>query len=182
MNEYDFDLIFKLDDRELSDNCLDSLFDAGCDDATISIGMKGYLGLNFCRNSNDIKTAISTAINDVLKVLPHAQLERAEPDLLNLSELAFFFNFTKQNMRKYARGEITSVTNQFPKPAIAGKTSYWHVAEIAQWFNEQSVREINSSKIDTLFALWSLNQANDILHQPNPEMTESFTSLLKSVA
>ena len=146
------------------------------------IGKVGYLGLNFVRAAQNAESALETAIRDVKKAIPHAHLERAEPDLLNLSELGFLFDFSKQNMRKYARGEIASVTEEFPSPVITGKASYWHAAEIAQWLKEQGVRKIADKEIEMLFTIWSLNQANELLHQPNPEMTQTFTRLLQSVA
>ena len=182
MNEYTFELIFKLEHGEQSDQYLDAIYEAGCSDATILTGKVGYLGLSFFRKAKNAKNAIETAIVDVIKAIPHAHLEHAEPDLLNLSELAYLFGFSKQNMRKYARGEISSINKEFPSPVITGKTSYWHAAEIAQWLNEQGVRKINDSEIELLFTIWSLNHANELLHQPNPEMTRAFTRLLQSVA
>jgi hypothetical protein len=101
---------------------------------------------------------------------------------MNLSELAFQFQFTKQNMRKYARGETTSVPKDFPAPVISGKTSYWHAAEVAHWLSAQGVAEIDKNTMEALVTLWSLNQANELLHQPNPEMTATFTDFLQSVA
>lgn len=182
MTEYTFELIFKLNKGESPDLHLDALYVAGCDDATVGTGVLGYLGLNFIRESTSAQTAVETAIKNVKQAIPHAQLERAAPDLLNLSELAFLFGFTKQNMRKYARGEITSVTEDFPSPVITGKTSYWHAAKIAQWLNEQGVVKISDGMLNTLLTLWSLNQAREFLQRPDPQMTASFTALLQSVA
>ena len=182
MTEYTFELIFKLNKDEQPELYIDRLYEAGCDDATVSVGAIGYLGLSFIREAKSAKKALETAIKNVKQGIPHAQLERAAPDLLNLSELAFLFGFTKQNMRKYARGEITSVTKEFPTPVINGKTSYWHAAKIGQWLNEQGIMKISDEILDTLLTLWSLNQANEFLHRPDPEMTDSFTSLLQSVA
>ena len=85
-------------------------------------------------------------------------------------------------MRKYARGEIVTIEDGFPSAVITGKSSYWHAAEIAQWLNEQNIRKIEDTTIEVLFAIWSLNQANQIIHQPNPEMTNAFSELLMNVA
>lgn len=182
MGEYTFDLMFKLAKGEEPNTYLDALYEAGCDDAVILTGEIGCLGLCFIREADTAQNAIKSAIKDVKSAISHAQLEHAKPDLVNLSELAFLFNFTKQNMRKYARGEIASVTDDFPAPVVTGKTSYWHAAEIAQWLNNQKVTNINPNKMETLFAIWSLNQANELLHQIDPEMTKTFTTFLKSVA
>ncbi|NQZ07455.1 MAG: DNA-binding protein [Algicola sp.] len=182
MTEYTFELIFKLNKGESPDQHLDVLYEAGCDDATVGTGVHGFLGLSFIRESTCVQTAVETAIKNVKQAIPHAQLERAAPDLLNLSELAFLFGFTKQNMRKYARGEVTSVTKDFPTPVITGKTSYWHAARIAHWLNEQGVVKISDDKLNTLLALWSLNQAIERLQRPDLQMTDNFTALLQSAA
>jgi len=182
MNEYTFELMFKLSSGEAPEQYLDALYEAGCDDALASTGLTGYLGLAFVREAKTAKNAIVTAIKSIKQAIPHAQLERAAPDLMNLSELAFQFQFTKQNMRKYARGETTSVPKDFPAPVISGKTSYWHAAEVAHWLSAQGVAEIDKNTMEALVTLWSLNQANELLHQPNPEMTATFTDFLQSVA
>ena len=182
MTEYTFELIFKLKKGESPDLHLDALYEAGCDDATVGTGALGFLGLSFIRQSTSAQTALESAIKNVKQAVPHARLERAAPDLLNLSELAFLFGFTKQNMRKYARGEVAAVTEDFPIPVIAGKTSYWHAAKIAYWLNEQRVVKITDATLETLSALRSLNQASEYLQRPDPQMTDNFTSLLQSVA
>ena len=182
MNEYTFELIFKLTPREAPDTYLDALHEAKCDDALVSTGLSGYLGLTFIREAKNAKSAVETAIMSVKQAIPHAKLERAAPDLVNLSELAFLFQFTKQNMRKYARGEITSVSEDFPAPVVAGKTSYWHAAEVAQWLKAQAVTDMGDTIMETLLTVWSLNQANELLHQPDPKMTATFTTFLKGVA
>jgi len=51
MNEYNFDLTFKLGQGERPDNYLDALYETGCDDSTVFTGKLGYLGLNFFRNA-----------------------------------------------------------------------------------------------------------------------------------
>jgi predicted DNA-binding transcriptional regulator AlpA len=182
MTEYTFELIFKLNKGESPNLHLDALYEAGCDDANVGTGAAGYLGLSFMRESTSVQTAVETAITNVKQAIPHAQLERAAPDLLNLSELAFLFGFTKQNMRKYARGEVASLTKDFPSPVITGKTSYWHAAKIAQWLNEQRVVKINDDVLNTLLTLWSLNQAIERLQRPDLKMTDNFTALLQSAA
>ena len=83
-------------------------------------------------------------------------------------------------MRKYARGEIVSVIKDFPTPVITGKASYWHAAKIAQWLNEHKVVKISDDMLNTLLALWSLNQASEFLQQQNPQMTANFINLLQS--
>ena len=66
---------------------------------------------------------------------------------MNLSELAFLFDCSKQNMRKYARNEMASVDSPFPFPVVSGKTSYWLVAEVAQWLERYSTLVVDDSPV-----------------------------------
>lgn len=182
MTEYEFQIVIKWDHGGQIDVCLDALYRAGCDDATVSSGSLHYLGLDFIREGRSAEAALVTAIRDIKKAIPGAKLVRAEPYLLNLSELAFLFGYTKQNMRKYARGEMATVKADFPEPVVAGKTSYWYALEVAQWLDAQHVITIRQEALETLFALWSLNQALEKLHRPDSGMTASFIDLLQDVA
>ena len=182
MNEYNFECVFKLAPSEKPDSYLDALYRAGCDHTLVATGIPGYLGLTFIREAESAQQALKTAIKEVKEAIPHATLERAAPDLLNLSELALLFQFTKQNMRKYARGETANSLGDFPAPVVTGKTSYWHAAEVAQWIKEQKLKDIRDSMIEALLTIWSLNQANAMLSQPDPDMTATFTHFLRSVA
>lgn len=184
MSEYNFELFFRLKPSEAPLQYLDALYEAGCDDATVSTGMPGFIALFFTREAKHAKQALITAIEAVKKAVPHARLSHAAPYLLNLSELAFEFGCTKQNMRKYARGERTSASYEFPMPVITGKTSYWLVAEVAQWLREQggASLDISDQALETYYAIWSLNQAIENMHQPNPEMTMAFAEMLRRVA
>ena len=51
MNNYQFQLVFLLHPNEDAEQYLDALFEAGCDDALISIGKAGYLAADFTRES-----------------------------------------------------------------------------------------------------------------------------------
>ncbi len=182
MNKYEFDLNFLLTEGEDPEQHLDSLFSHGCDDATVGTGQSGQIGLLFCRESSSAQHAIMSAIDNVISAIPHARLENAGPDLLNLSELAFEFGCTKQNLSKYVNGKMALVDAIFPQPVISGKSSYWHVAEVASWLKDNATLEVSNIATDVYYAAWSLNQAHDNLLQPHPQMMADFTELLKKVA
>jgi len=75
MGEYDFLLRFALSDQDVDpESCVDALYSAGCDDATIGIGQKGRIALNFTRKGNSATEAVSSAISDVRKAIPKAKL------------------------------------------------------------------------------------------------------------
>lgn len=177
MANYKFELIFRLNADEDPSAYLDALFEAGCDDASVSTGAMGYIGLDFTREAETPEAAIISAISNTKTAIPHAKLERAEPYLLNLSELAFELGFSKQNMSKYACGKAVKVKTPFPKPYIQGKTSYWSYFHVAQWMRNEGIVDISNETIDSLFSVWCLNRAIEELEQP-PREKEHFTEVL----
>lgn len=53
MNEYDFVLRFQLpESNDHPERYLDTLYEAGCDDATIGVGLPGYIALGFYREAD----------------------------------------------------------------------------------------------------------------------------------
>ena len=76
--------------------------------------------------------ALRSAIADVQKAIPGAKLVQVGPDLVGLTETAEIFGFSRQNMRKYATGQVEG-REAFPVPAFIGEPSLWHLAEIASW-------------------------------------------------
>lgn len=133
MNKYIFMLNFSLpvpdDDPE---QFLDALFEAGCDDASVGVGRRGLIGLDFTRRASSAEEALKTAILDVRRAIPRANLVQAGPDLVGLTEVAKIFGFSRQNMQKYATGKSAS-QKAFPTPVVLGVPSLWHLAEIVAW-------------------------------------------------
>jgi heptaprenylglyceryl phosphate synthase len=73
--EYEFTLQFKLDPKDSNhDELVERLGAAGCDDAMVGLGVAGHLGLDFVREADSAEDAILSAIADVKKTIPGAQL------------------------------------------------------------------------------------------------------------
>ena len=73
MLEYDFTLKFNLHDSNINPEIyIDKLYESGCDDAIIGTGKKGYISLNFIRESSSAYEAISSAIKHIKKVILQA--------------------------------------------------------------------------------------------------------------
>jgi hypothetical protein len=131
---FDFSLIFTLPDPKADPSSYnDALFEAGCDDATVGAGRLGMIGLDFSREATTAKKAIATAIRAVQTAIPGADLIEAGPDLVNLSDIASHLGATKQNIRKYAAGEIHAVDGAFPSPVHSGSPNLWHLYAAALW-------------------------------------------------
>jgi len=78
MNEYDFTLKFNFQNPQIDPNDYsEQLHESSCDDALIGIGKNGCIALNFVREASSACEAISSAISDVKKVIPHAILIEA---------------------------------------------------------------------------------------------------------
>jgi len=133
---WEFVLRFKLPEGGADpEEWLDRLFDAGCDDATVGTGKHGAIALDFSREALSAEDAIRSAIDNVLAAIPGAQLLEVGPDIVNLADIADIVGCSRQNVRKYAAGEIKTVKAAFPEPVHAGgSTSFWRLAEVLPWF------------------------------------------------
>ncbi len=129
MKDYEFTLMFALpNDQDDPAQCLDALFDAGCDDAVVGTGTPGSISLEFIREAQSAGEAVDSAISDVGKAVPGAELIEAKPDLVGLTDVAEILNCSRQNVRKYMvayRG--------FPRPAYMGNSQLWHLWEVARF-------------------------------------------------
>ncbi len=139
MTKYDFILTFRLPAPNAApDNYLDALFEAGCDDASVGTGKMGMVGLEFSRRAVSAEDALRSAISNIQTAIPGAVLVEAGPDLVNLTDVAEIVGCTRQNMRKYAAGEVRAVSEGFPEPVFTGSPSLWHLAEIAAWLDRHA--------------------------------------------
>src|SRR5690348_6260120 len=101
MTDYEFTLKFTLPDSATdTDQCVEALAAAGCDDALVGVGQSGRIALNFTRTAKSAFEAVSTALRDVRKAIPEAVLVEASPDFVGLTDVAEIAGFTRQNMRK----------------------------------------------------------------------------------
>ena len=146
---YDFSLIFALPDLKADPaSYLDTLFEAGCDDATIGAGRSGMIGLDFSREAANAEEAVATAIRDTQNAIPGADLIEAGPDLVNLTDVASHLGVTKQNIRKYAAGEIRTINTSFPPPVYSGSPSLWHLYNVALWIKRNTKLRVQSTLLD----------------------------------
>lgn len=80
--EYAFTLKFQLgeDDRN-TEELVERLGAAGCDDALVGIGQPGRLALEFTRAADNAEAAVHSALSDVRRAVPAARLIEVAPDL-----------------------------------------------------------------------------------------------------
>jgi hypothetical protein len=83
-------------------NLADPFFEAGCDDATISI-QKGLIVLEFDREGRSFSSALLSAL--VAVEMSGAKIERIEPDyLVSASDIANRANLGRAAISNYAHG------------------------------------------------------------------------------
>ena len=159
MKEFNFELIFKLVDNQDSNEYLDSLFENGCDDATISTGQLGMLSLSFTREAVNASVAVESAINDVKKAIPSAKLVEATPDIVNISEISSILGHSRQ----YTRKLFNSETSSLPAPIHIGNPSIWHLSEVLDWL--KSVGKQENKINENLFELSHITRQINIKRQ-----------------
>ncbi|QKT03872.1 DNA-binding protein [Ectothiorhodospiraceae bacterium 2226] len=108
---------------------LDALYEAGCSDALIGVGQIGLISLAFDREASDAVEAIGSAIEDVRKAIPQANIAEVSPDLVGMGEIADVLGVSRQMVRKYVLSKA-----EFPRPVHASEAvALWHLVEVVDW-------------------------------------------------
>ncbi len=130
MKTFEFTIIASGLDHE-ADDFEDRFFQAGCDDATISVA-RGAIVAQFAREADDLAQAIDSAVADVRRT--GAAIDRVEPDyLVSLSEIAERAKLTRAAVSLYSKGERG---RGFPNPVarVTTESPLWDWTEVASWF------------------------------------------------
>lgn len=174
MKEYEFTLNFSFQDTSINPEVyIERLGAEGCDDALVGIGRKGRIALNFIRESTSAFEAISSALADVKRVIPDAQLIEATPDLVGLTDVAEIIGFTRQNMRKLMLASGTP----FPAPVHEGKSTIWHLSQVLTWLKERNKYQIEDTLLEIAKANMQFNAVQQT-HYIDPDLQESIRALI----
>ena len=174
MREYDFTLKFDLGDCDAeADIYVERLYAEGCDDALIGVGKKGYIALNFIRESSSAFEAVKSAISSVKKVIPQAILVEASPDLVGVKDVANILQCSRQNVRQLMlKGEPSS-----PPPVYEGAQAIWHLSDVLTWLVKYKAYQIDESLIELAQTNMNLNIARDSV-KLDPNMQRNFQQLV----
>lgn len=156
--ELEFGMKFKIgqegaDPREL----VERLADAGCDDAVIGTGKPGRIALEFAREARSAKEAIVSALRDVKRAIPDAELIEVTPDFVGLTDVAELIGVSRQNMRKL----MLSHPDTFPAPVHEGSTSVWHLADVLKWLADRGDYAIEKPLLDVARVAMQINLAKE---------------------
>jgi hypothetical protein len=149
------------------------LFEAGCDDATVSL-QKGRCVIEFEREAMTFEEALESAIHDVRAA--GAMIERIEPDhLVNASDIAARGGFTRAAVSLYAGGKRGE---GFPAPIarITTDSPLWDWAEVAEWLVREKQADAQAAHEARV-----IREANRVLldaQRTSPEIEEQVRKAL----
>jgi hypothetical protein len=158
----------------LTDEDLDVLFEAGCDDGTFSRERDGTVLGFFDREAETQEDAVLSAIQDVesagrgARVLQVAQ----DDDWLNASEIAHRVGRTRQSIGLLVRGQRGPGGFPVPVARHGSPNPLWSWAEVETWFGhyEPAAVQEQGPKLSPDF-LAELNDRLDLRerrrHSPN---------------
>ena len=144
--DYDFVLKFRLPEGSAHPHDLvERLGGAGCDDTVVGIGQPGRIALNFTREADSAGQAIISALEDVKRAIPDAELIEASPDFAGLTDIAVLVGVTRQNMRKL----MLTHAGSFPAPVHEGNAALWHLAPVLEWLSARAGYVIEQRLLET---------------------------------
>lgn len=160
MAVFEFTLKFSLPETAAApEEYIESLAEAGCDDALIGIGLPGRIALEFDREADTAFEAVSTAIENVKSVIDGAKLVEVIPDLVGLTDVADILKCSRQNMRKL----MISSGRSFPLPVHEGKTSLWRLSSLLVWLRDNKQYSFDNELIDLASTNMQFNIARETL-------------------
>lgn len=120
---------------DLTPKVADALYEAGCDDATITV-RGGRMFLAFTRPAPSLKDAILSAMRDVRRARTGATVRRVDHrSLVTPAEIARKLGRSRQLVHQYMTG--ARGPGGFPGPAcVVGKGApQWSWSEVAAWLH-----------------------------------------------
>ncbi len=136
--EHDFALIVD-GVSELTQTVEDALFNAGCDDATLSM-QYGLLYLEFSRAAKSLEEAIISAINEVRSAGIGAEVLRVdECNLVTMSEIARRIGRSRQLVHQYMIGKRGP--GGFPPPEchLTDHAPLWAWCAVSYWLVQNNL-------------------------------------------
>lgn len=156
--EFNFTLKYRLADTGDEIGVLEQrLAEGGCDDALVGLGLPGRLALAFCREAENAAAALRSALDDVQRAVPGAELVEVSPDLVGLTDVADLLGMSRQNMRKLMLANPQS----FPSPVHDGSTSIWHLVDILGWLRARGSGKVTTEMTELAAAALQINLARE---------------------
>lgn len=172
--EYTFTLKYQLPNEFAErDALLERLGAAGCDDATVGVGLSGRVALEFVREASCAHIAFVGALADLRRALPGARLIEAVPDYVGLTDVADIVGVTRQNMRKL----MLAHADTFPAPVHGGSTAIWHLADVLDWLQARGTYRLDAGLLEVAETAKQVNLAR-AAHQGEPRAQQEMKELV----
>lgn len=178
MNIHEFTLIIETQ-AGLDEGLEDELFEAGCDDGTLSF-RNGIAYLDFDREAGDLESAIISAIQQIEEAGLNIWVKRVEPsDLVTSAEIARRLDRSRQSVQQLISGARGDGDFPLPVAGVTAKTMLWSWQEVVGWFIKNGKLKDRSIYDDAKI----LKQINESLESRKSEMhlknINRITKLLK---
>jgi hypothetical protein len=175
--EYEFALVLTGID-EVTDEAVSKLYEAGCDDATISV-RSGRVYATFARKSISIKDAILSAVQSIRAANIGADVLRIdECNLVTQAEIARRTGRSRQQIHQFILG--TRGPGGFPGPAchITDDSPLWYWCEVSYWLWENNM--ITEERVREAETIEVINNVLEFRHQKKikPELAEEIIQSL----
>jgi predicted DNA-binding transcriptional regulator AlpA len=142
------------------DALIERLGAAGCDDALVGVGLSGRIALEFTRTADSAHAAMTSALADVKRAIPSAQLIEATPDFVGLSDAADVVGVSRQNLRKI----MLAHQRDFPLPVHSGSSSVWHLEDLATWLQKTMNYKVPAETIEIACVAKQVNLARQAVN------------------
>ena len=164
MTAYEF--VLKLN-REVTDDEIEALYEAGCDDAAIETGPLGALA-DFSREAPSLAEAIASAVRDIEKVPGLRAIGVQCDNMVTAADIADRAGVSREAVRLWATGQRGP--GGFPKPTLitTGGEKVWDWQQVASWL--ASEKELTRANVAA--ALHVLGTADRVLAARDALRTE----------
>jgi hypothetical protein len=175
--EHDFALILE-GIADLTDDVMNRLFDAGCDDATFSMRY-GLLFAEFSRSADTYREAVLGAIQNVLAAKTGAEVLRVNTcDLVTPADIARRVDRSRELISQYISGDRGP--GNFPPPEcfLAQDKPLWMWCAVSYWLAENQL--IRPEEYREAQFVWVVNDwlSAQRSRRENPELVSQLDEML----
>jgi len=149
MATHSFTLVVEGPDLQ-SDEVIDALFDAGCDDALVGRA-DGIQYVDFDREADSLEDAVLSAVVGIEQIDGLAVVRIADAGLVSMADIAARTGRTRESIRLLISGERGH--GGFPAPVTDPRSRYrlWRIGEVEQWMRLHT-GQIDESRDDHVLA------------------------------
>ena len=147
----------------LDQRVTDALFEAGCDDSTLSLRY-GTVFLTFNREAASLREAILSAIRDVMRAGIGASVKSVDDcNLVSQADIARRIRRTRQQVGQYVAG--TRGPGNFPGPDcyVSEGHPLWMWCEVSYWLYQNGI--IGENVLEEARVVAGINSVLDLIHQ-----------------